>query len=87
MGVTKLRVPLRDAARWERQNEAEYTGDWVDGVLTDNYVLACKRGYCFVYEAQDSWYPNIPVYKFAAYKDEEAVKELWDEWYGFVERS
>lgn len=85
MSVTKMRIRLKDAPRWEHQNSAEYTGEYIEGVLTDNYVLACKRGWCFVYEATDGWYPNTPIYKFAAYKDKEACEELWNEWLDFAE--
>ena len=85
MSITKFRIPLKDSNRWEFQNQAEYTDYFVEGVLTDNYVLKCKRGWCFVYEATDGWYPNTPIYKFAAYKDDAAVAALWDEWFEFEE--
>lgn len=83
MGATVFRV--EDAAKWEHQNEAEYI-DFVEGVLLDSYVLACKRGYCFVYaRSANAGWSSWHEYKFAPYKDEQAVKELWDEWLDFEE--
>jgi len=80
MGITKFRV--ENEAKWEHQNRAEYTGDFIEGVTQDSYVLACKRGYAFVYARSSaagwvSWHE----YKFAPYKDREACDELWHEWH------
>jgi hypothetical protein len=36
--------------RWMQQNKAEYTGDFLDGCLLDNFVVKTKRGYAAVYE-------------------------------------
>ena len=82
MSVTKFRIRPEEVGKWEHQNRAEYAGPFVEGVLLDSYVLACKRGWCFVYarSAAAGW-SSWHEYKFAAYKDDEACKQLWDEWY------
>ncbi len=72
---------------WERQNAGEYTGDFVDGCLLDNFVIACKRGYAFCYENfVNEWTSNYLV-KFAPYKDKESCSALWKEWERFAEKA
>lgn len=36
--------------KWFSQNQGEYTGDFVEGVLLDSFVIATKRGFAAVYE-------------------------------------
>ena len=84
MSIRKFRV--EDEAKWEHQNRAEYMGDFVEGVLLDSYMLACKRGYCAVYaRSHSAGWSSWHEYRFAAYKDKEACDELWREWREFEE--
>lgn len=84
MGISTFMVD--NEAKWERQNDAEYTGDYVEGVTCDSYVLACKRGYAFVYSrSKAAGWVAWHEYKFAPYKDKEACDALWDEWYAFAD--
>lgn len=39
-----------DLNRWLHQNEAEYTGDFFDGCLLDNFIVYCKNGIAALYE-------------------------------------
>ena len=79
MAITTFRV--KDEAKWEHQNRAEYTGDYLEGVTQDSYVLACKRGYAFVYaRSKAAGWISWHEYKFAPYKDKESCAELWREW-------
>lgn len=36
--------------KWMHQNAADYTGDYYEGVLLDNFLLSCKNGVAAVYE-------------------------------------
>lgn len=36
--------------KWIHQNKAEYTGDFFDGCLLDNFIVACKNGVAALYE-------------------------------------
>ena len=41
--VTRFRLGSTALEKWMRQNQAEYTGDYVEGCLLDNFVLACMH--------------------------------------------
>lgn len=72
---------IKDFDKWFHQNRAEYTGAFFEGVLLDNFVLDCKRGYAFVYEhALTEWTSAYRV-KFAPYKDWDTCMKLFDEFY------
>lgn len=69
---------------WYTQNDGE-TVDGVDGCLLDNFVVACRRGWAFVYEHYlNPWESNYRV-KFVPYKDEDGCRAAWDEWETFRE--
>ena len=72
---------VNDVEKWMHQNKAEHTGAFFEGCLLDNYVLACKRGFCAVYERYVN--PNMSehIYEFAPYKHPRECKELWDDFY------
>lgn len=72
--------------KWIHQNEAELI-DCIEGSLLDNYLYACKRGYCFVFEKYVN--PNMSehVFHFIPYKqandnnpDYNALCQIWDKW-------
>ena len=67
--------------KWEHQNGAEYTGDFFEGVLLDNYVLACKRGYAAHYERYVNPWMSAHEIRFEFYEDREACNDLFDEFY------
>lgn len=50
-GVTRFRLDPGPAfEKWVHQNGAEYAGDYIDGCLLDNFVMATRRGYAAFYE-------------------------------------
>lgn len=67
-----------DEGMWMHQNEAVLI-DCFEGVLVDNELYACKRGYCAAYEKALNEWSSTQVYVFAPYKDESACAELLDE--------
>lgn len=64
---------------WLHQNNGVYTGDFVDGCLLDNFIVATKRGYAAFYEkACTTWTSCYHVY-FEPYPAE----HLFEQWYEF----
>lgn len=88
--MTTLRVGSVQIEKWIHQNKGNYTGNYVEGCLLDNYVLECKRGYAFVYEHYLN--PNSSDYyiEFVPYKSAKLhLKEYdtaWARWLEFEER-
>lgn len=72
---------IMDEDKWMHQNDAQFTGAFFDGVLLDNFVLSCKRGYAAVYEHHVNEWTSNHVCRFAPYKDRKAVDALWSEFY------
>lgn len=74
---------VRNMGKWMHQNRAEHTGAYFEGCLLDNFVLACKRGYAFVYESYVN--PNMSEYaiRFVPYEDVMTCDEMWCEFYAF----
>jgi len=71
---------------WYTQNDGE-TVEAVEGCLLDNFVVACRRGWAFVYEHYlNPWASNYLV-KFVPYKDEDGCRAAWDEWEDFREEA
>lgn len=77
---------IRNFDKWCTQNRAIYTGDYVEGVLLDNFIMSTKRGYCAFYESYVN--PNMSEYRieFAPYKDLKAVDELFSRFITFEEK-
>ena len=48
--MTEFDIDPKYFGKWFHQNEAKYTGDFVEGVLLDNFVIATKRGFAAIYE-------------------------------------
>lgn len=70
--------------KWCGQNKGEYTGDFVDGCLLDNFIIACNRGYAFVYEHYLNPWASDYLVKFCQYDDKPAMDNLWKEWDAFT---
>lgn len=49
-GVTCFRLDPNQLEKWMFQNKAGFAGDYIEGCLLDNFVIATKRGYAAVYE-------------------------------------
>lgn len=64
--------------KWIQQNKACYTGDFYPGVLLDNFILDCNRGYAFIYEHYLN--PNSSDYliTFFPYKDIKKESVIYD---------
>lgn len=80
-GLTKFRISPKNLEKWMHQNEAEYTGAFVEGCLLDNFVLACKRGFAAVYEHYLNCWSSDYLIEFQP----GAAQEVWKNWYRFEE--
>lgn len=66
--------------KWMHQNEAEYTGDYVEGVLLDSFVVQTKRGTAAVYESFVN--PNASRY-YIEFQAGYRARRVWSNWYKF----
>ena len=73
--------------KFMHQNNAEYTGDFVEGSLLDNFIISCKRGFIAVYEKYVNPNSSEYLFKFAAYKNKEDVDCLFSEFIEFERAS
>ena len=78
--VTCFRLnPGREFDRWMHQNGADYTGDFVEGVLQDSFVVFTRRGFAAVYENYvNSWSSDYYI-EFQP----GAAQDVFSKWYKF----
>lgn len=75
--LTILRLQRMDLDAWTRQNDGEYI-DCLEGVLTDNFLIACRRGYAVAKETYvNEWSSTHTIY-FQPYPSPD-VLDKWDE--------
>lgn len=80
--MTILRMDPRMLDKWMHQNSAEYTGDFLDGVMLDNFVVWTKRGAAAFYEnALNSWSSEYRV----EFEPGDAPN-VWKRWEAFEEQ-
>lgn len=79
--MTKLKMAPRMLEKWMHQNSAEYTGEFVEGCLLDNFVVSTKRGYAAFYEKALSTWDSAYQVEF----EPGAAENVWRRWYEFVE--
>lgn len=79
--LTKLRISPKNLEKWMHQNEAKYTGVFVEGCLLDNFVLVCKRGFAAVYEHYLNCWSSDYLIEFQS----GAAQSVWKNWYKFEE--
>lgn len=72
-----------DLNRWLHQNEAEYTGDFFDGCLLDNFIVSCKNGIAALYEHYLNCWSSCYEVHFG--RTEKEKREIYDEFYRYQE--
>lgn len=77
--VTRFRINHSNLEKWLRQNDAEYTGDYVEGCLLDNFVVATKRGFAAFYEHAVNCWTSDYIVEFQA----GAAQDVFARWYEF----
>ena len=80
--MTQFHIRGSDLEKWMHQNKAEYTGNFVEGCLLDNFVVATKRGFAALYEHPLNEWSSDYIVEF-----EPGVAQIvWRRWYEFEER-
>lgn len=75
--ITYFRANDEQLNKWLQQNRAEYTGDFIPGVLLDSFIVGIRRGYAFIYETYlNGWESDYTIYFQAGGAD-----DLWPAWY------
>lgn len=83
MKIKRFTIAPENLEKWMHQNEAEYTGDFVEGCLLDNFVVATKNGFAAVYEHYlNAWMSDY----FIEFQRGEA-RDVFNRWYDFEERA
>lgn len=72
-----------DINKWLHQNEAEYTGDFFDGCLLDNFVVSCKNGIAALYEHYSNCWSSCYEVHFG--RTEKEKRKIYDEFYRRME--
>lgn len=73
--------------KWFHQNKAEYTGDYEEGCLLDNFIVETKRGYAVFYEHYLNANSSDYLVEFQPYNESQGGNELYDRWYEFIDKS
>ena len=78
-GVTYITLGSCQLEQWLKQNNAEYTGDFLPGCLLDNFVVVTARGFAAVYES----YLNSCSSQYYIEFQSGAAQTVWANWYQF----
>ena len=82
-GVTCFRLDPDQLEKWMHQNGAIYSGDYMEGCLLDNFVIATKRGYAAIYEnAVNTWTSDYYI-EFQP----GAAQDVFRRWYEFEDKA
>ena len=77
--MTRFYLDPKHLEKWMHQNAAEYTGDFIEGCLQDNFIVWTKNGVAAFYEHyQNAWSSDFYV-EF----ERGAGDEVWTNWYLF----
>lgn len=79
--MTCFRMRAGNLAKWMHQNGAEYTGDYLEGCLLDNFIVSTRRGYAAIYEKYVN--PNLSEYYIEF--EPGAALNVFSNWYKFEE--
>ena len=63
--------------KWMHQNKGEYTADYFDGCLLDNFIVCTKNGIAAVYEHYVN--SNMSNYLIKFGRTKEARSQVYDE--------
>lgn len=80
-GVTRFFLEPCELEKWMYQNKAEYTGDFVEGCLLDNFVVVTKRGFAAVYESYVNSWTSCYYIEFQT----GAAQDIFSRWYKFYD--
>lgn len=66
-----------DLEKWMVQNDTEYTGDFIEGTLLDNFLIWTRRGMAIITECFENCWSSSYLVRWS--KDESLIYDLWDE--------
>jgi len=66
-----------EMGKWVVQNNAVYTGDFIDGTLLDNFTVWTRRGMAIITEYIENCWTSSYLVRWS--KDESLIWDLWDE--------
>lgn len=69
----------KDFEKWVYQNKAEYSGNYVEGCLLDNFIMVTKRGFAAFYEVPCTTWTS----KYRVEFQKGAAQDVWRKWYEF----
>lgn len=75
----KIFLLKADPEKWMHQNKAEYTGDFFDGGLLDNFIVYCKNGVAALYEHYCNEWSSCYEVHFG--RTEKEINAIYDEFY------
>ena len=76
-----------DLNMWLHQNKAQFTGDFSEGVLLDNFVVVTKRpAIACIYEHYLNDSSSDYYIEFEPITKDNAGQNALANWYGFVDR-
>lgn len=75
----KIFLLKMDLEQWLHQNNAEYTGDFFDGCLLDNFIVYCKNGVAALYEHYLNEWSSCYEVHFG--RTPEEINAVYDEFY------
>lgn len=79
--MTNLYIASGELEKWLFQNKAECTGDFIEGVLLDNFVVSTKRGFAAIFERSlNCWSSDYEI----VFQPGEA-QDVFAEWHRFAE--
>jgi len=79
--MTCFRMNAGNLEKWLYQNGAEYTGDYIEGCLLDNFIVSTRRGFAAIYEKYVN--PNLSEYYIEF--EPGAAENVFSNWYKFEE--
>lgn len=68
-----------DIEKWLHQNRAEYTGDFFEGCLLDNFIVTCKNGVAACYEHYCNEWSSCYEIHFGRISDD--INAIYKEFY------
>ena len=80
--MTRFLIRHSNFEKWMHQNKAIYTGDFLDGCLLDNFVVATKRGYAAFYEHYVGPWASDYLVEF----EPGIAQTVWRRWYEFEDK-
>ena len=73
--MTIFNLAIGQFDKWMKQNKGTII-DYKEGCLLDNFVVACKRGYAYVFEQYRNANSSDNVFYFIPYKEKNTKEAI-----------